>query len=362
MKHAALISCLVLVTNFSNAQCIESNLVGTLVETGSYEIGQSFVAQCSGALQYVEFFSSTSTTISGTLKVSNGNGISASPIYTQVYTNVPVNANGPAHIDLTGVLNLFGGLQYTVSMNMSGAIQYGAQNPYPGGRIWLATSNVPQYASRDLNFILSVDQSCTPSNSSIVETVCFNYTSPSGMLWETSGMYNDTIFNAAGCDSIIVVDLTVNTVDRSVTNNGSTLTANAVDATYQWMSDCFNNFDTIPGATEQTYTPTMNGVYAVWVTANGCTDLSDCIQVLTTGMQGRTRREPTIYPNPGSGEVNITCEGPIEHMAVFNSMGELVEQRQVNADRTSLSGLAPGFYVVSLTQGGAVTRSNLVVY
>jgi len=41
-------------------------------------------------------------------------------------------------------------------------------------------------------------------------TECTSYTSPSGLYtWTTTGMYNDTIPNAAMCDSIITVDLTI---------------------------------------------------------------------------------------------------------------------------------------------------------
>ncbi|HQW27186.1 MAG TPA: hypothetical protein PLV75_14545, partial [Saprospiraceae bacterium] len=43
-----------------------------------------------------------------------------------------------------------------------------------------------------------------------VET-CDSFTSPSGIyVWTASGIYNDTIPNAGGCDSIITIDLTIN--------------------------------------------------------------------------------------------------------------------------------------------------------
>ncbi len=41
-------------------------------------------------------------------------------------------------------------------------------------------------------------------------TVCDSYTSPSGIVWTTSGTYMDTITNASGCDSVMTFNLTVN--------------------------------------------------------------------------------------------------------------------------------------------------------
>lgn len=48
------------------------------------------------------------------------------------------------------------------------------------------------------------------SSSSWVETVCDTFVSPSGKIWTLSNLYTDTIANHVGCDSIMSIDLTVN--------------------------------------------------------------------------------------------------------------------------------------------------------
>ncbi|MFT4661893.1 MAG: hypothetical protein ACI8XB_002174 [Patiriisocius sp.] len=59
--------------------------------------------------------------------------------------------------------------------------------------------------------IITIDLTVLTSSSSIIETVCESYTVPSGSATYTiSGIYSDTVPNAAGCDSIISIDLTVN--------------------------------------------------------------------------------------------------------------------------------------------------------
>lgn len=49
-----------------------------------------------------------------------------------------------------------------------------------------------------------------PSASSLSATVCGSYTAPSGAVFTSSGMYMDTIANAVGCDSVITLNLTIN--------------------------------------------------------------------------------------------------------------------------------------------------------
>src|SRR5690606_4584585 len=59
---------------------------------------------------------------------------------------------------------------------------------------------------------LTIDNSTTDT---IAPVACDSYTSPSGnFTWTTSGTYMDTIPNAAGCDSVITVNLTI---DNSTT-------------------------------------------------------------------------------------------------------------------------------------------------
>ena len=56
-----------------------------------------------------------------------------------------------------------------------------------------------------------------PTFSSLVPSTCTPYTSPSGKhTWNTSGLYSDTLVNAAGCDSIITIQLTVNQSTASI--------------------------------------------------------------------------------------------------------------------------------------------------
>ena len=89
--------------------------------------------------------------------------------------------------------------------------------------------------------------------------------------------------NVNGCDSLITLNLTVNTPNTSVTQAGANLTSNATSATYQWL--VCPGFTPIVGETNQSFTASANGDYAVAVTENGCTDTSACYTVIGIGIQ-----------------------------------------------------------------------------
>ncbi len=73
---------------------------------------------------------------------------------------------------------------------------------------------------------------CPSSTSSIADTVCSSYTSPSGKYtWTTSGIYKDTVPNFSGCDSIITITLTAPSAPLSIS---SAISQNP---------SCYNSFD-----------------------------------------------------------------------------------------------------------------------
>jgi len=61
------------------------------------------------------------------------------------------------------------------------------------------------------------------------------------------------------------------------------LTATQTGATYQWL-DCLNGFQPIAGETNQSFTPSNDGNYAVEITVNGCSDTSSCFLIEIIGV------------------------------------------------------------------------------
>ena len=119
-------------------------------------------------------------------------------------------------------------------------------------------------------------------------TMCYFDSAYFGGAWQnTPGVYSDTVVSVC-CDTIFVTTLDFENIDTAVIQNDATLNANLVGAEYQWL-DCNNNLAVIPGATNQSFTPSITGEYAVSFMINGCSDTSACYLVDFTGIQSLTQ-------------------------------------------------------------------------
>ena len=144
------------------------------------------------------------------------------------------------------------------------------------------------------------------SESFITENTCNSYISPSGLYeWTETGIYTDTLINDSGCDSIITIDLIINTSDYEISVLGNTISVLAEGATYQWI-DCDNDYMVIDGATAADYTPESgSGNFAVIVNQGECSDTSDCFLVSDAAIEKYERNMLNIYPNPTAGKITV---------------------------------------------------------
>ncbi len=149
---------------------------------------------------------------------------------------------------------------------------------------------------------------CFPTTSYLTEIVCDSYVAPSGQLFTSSEVITDTIYNVAGCDSIITINLTVNTIDTTTTMVGNVVSSNALESTYQWIN-CSTMNDIIIGETNQNYSITDNDSYAVIITQGSCSDTSSCVKFLFSGIENKTfGTDINMYPNPTQANTIIDLE------------------------------------------------------
>ncbi len=228
----------------------------------------------------------------------------------------------------TGIISTLGG-NGSGGYSGDGGPATDASMNFPSGIFSDADGNV--YIGDKLNHRVRKINSCITS-ATINETACFSYTTPSGNdTYTASGTYTDIIPNAESCDSIITINLTINTVDISVSLNGTTLSANAQNATYQWL-DCDNGFAIIPNETGQSFTPMNNGSYAVAVSEFGCTDTSACNAVIVVGLDELTvSNKVKLFPNPTSGKFIIDLENAADIMEIkiVDILGRLVYKEYI---------------------------------
>ena len=164
--------------------------------------------------------------------------------------------------------------------------------------------------------------------------------------------------NHHGCDSVVTLAFTLLEADTAVSRNHLTLTAQATNATYQWI-DCVNGV--ITGATSANFTATQNGNYQVEITQNGCVDTSACFVIANVGIQESDLTGISIYPNPTSDVLHIDKGSNVTlEIKMTNSAGTIVYQSSAQNQITTIpmSKMASGVYVVTLQneQGLKVER------
>jgi gliding motility-associated-like protein len=131
---------------------------------------------------------------------------------------------------------------------------------------------------------------CTSTLSTIQASACNSYTAPWGVSYTQSGVYSDTLINAAGCDSVINLTLNitgfpavnVSSVSGTCGQPNGTATATATGGSgnyaYTWSN----------GATGSFISGLSSGSYSVIATdQNGCSATSQVI-VSTTPAAGVT--------------------------------------------------------------------------
>ncbi len=167
-----------------------------------------------------------------------------------------------------------------------------------------------------------------------------------------------------GCDSNVTVDLTVTTVDNKVTQTGKTLTAQQIDATYQWV-DCKTNKN-INGETSKEFTAPYSGDFAVDVTVNKCTKRSECVALVGLNVSDFHPNDLfTVSPNPFNKSLTLSTNSneSIAKVVITDIQGKIVYQRvsvALNSVDVVLN-VAPGFYQLTLTTSSGKTAVQRIV-
>lgn len=251
-------------------------------------------------------------------------------------------------------------------------------------------------------FILKLGQ-CSVTSSTQTIYACNSYTWPvNNQTYNTNGVYTDTIANASGCDSIVILNLTINspitnsatvtscnsynwngniytntgvysqvlstsngcdstvTLNLTITNSpsavvtsldGITLNANVVpNATYQWIY-C-SDLTPVTNQTQSQFIPQINGLYAVVITNNCGSDTSECATVNTIGFNELQWNNVQIFPNPSNGifnlELNSSINSPLFFVTDLQGRILLTEELMDSEMKVDLSKFSNGTYFIHL--------------
>lgn len=170
-----------------------------------------------------------------------------------------------------------------------------------------------------------------------------------------AGTYNVAVMDAGGCVTNESYTLTESgPMDVSTSVSNGTFMATASGMNYQWV-EC-PGFVLITGATAQTYTPEINGDYAVIISDGTCTDTSACTTINNIGFDDLEFGQISVYPNPAADNLSISLEGKNEPLAIalYDVTGKLVLSMNQIAELTKfieldISSLENGTYLLKMS-------------
>jgi hypothetical protein len=97
---------------------------------------------------------------------------------------------------------------------------------------------------------------------------------------------------------------------------------------------------------------------------NGCTSMSDPVEVIITGTQETDTRleEVRIVPNPNTGKFRVVAnESSSIHISVLNLLGQCVYSGSIGDEKIDLSSAPPGIYFVIIDMGGHRYLRSVVI-
>ncbi len=321
-----------------------------------YSTWQSFTAGITGALVKIDqgFFNEMTGT--ATLNIYTGTGFGGTLLYTATVT-ISGTGNFWETFTISPGVSVTAGSVYTFQLvpDLAGGLPdpYGVQvsgpaDAYAGGRCEFDVTwddVFKTYVAHPLTYTWSTGE----TDSMIVA--------------EESGIYTVTVSDGLGCTDVDSIEIIVTEINTDVLQTGSSLTAEASGATYQWI-DCNDNI-AVPSATNQTFTPDESGEYAVVITENGCTDTSDCFTVNINGvgdLQGEVGF--SISPNPNNGNFMMYASHEPAEIIIINVLGEVINADIVadgNMFIIDITGTPAGIYFISLRTGELMTTRKIII-
>lgn len=212
---------------------------------------------------------------------------------------------------------------------------------------------------------IQVDSGGVATFGEFSDTTCSNSPYLYNNQWfAVTGDYNDTISNQAGCDSIITLHLTVETIDTALTTNGDSIIAPLGYVSYT-LVNCNTDSALSTGSNHIMVVPDF-GSYKIAISNGECTDTSGCVEfvedTIPTGVPVHAVDRFKLYPNVAGNSITVETGSNSGVLNVYNQTGVLVMQIALNTAKqlVDISALAGGVYIAELKGENALSRKRFV--
>jgi hypothetical protein len=289
-----------------------------------------------------------------TLLMLDANGCSdTAQVVVTVNNNPPiVSAGNDANVCNGDSLYLFANTTVGSTVVWNGTIQNGSNILPAQSGYQVATATAANGCTAQDSLLVTILQ---PTSSTLNEVACDEFVL-NGNVYIQTGTYTELLTNAAGCDSTITLNLTINLSPATpvvyVQNEVNLSTDVVPGQTYQWIY-C-SDLVPVAGATNPTFNPTANAIYAVVVTNNCGSDTSSCTAVSTIGLADQQQSEIVIYPNPNNGHFTILLpeNNGSAKLEVLDLKGRIIFESILDqqSNELHLESLSSGTYWLRINQ------------
>jgi trimeric autotransporter adhesin len=265
-------------------------------------------------------------------------------------------AHGPQTASLSG---LPAGIYFVTITDANGCTATGATVFMDPSLLELSTGSLPAACAEAADGMASVE---TTGGTAPYTYLWSNGSGEASIGSLPAGVYGVTVTDDLGCAVSAEVEVTalVFAPNRTVIQEGHTLTALETDAQYQWIN-CADGLP-IPDATEQSFTPVGSGSYAVVLSRGACRDTSLCVEVMVvnTGEVQIVLQQAEAFPNPNDGQFVLRLPWPAE-LTLYDAAGRTLQTGHYGAGVHTMRINAPaGVYWLAVRQAKGVQTIKLV--
>lgn len=172
-----------------------------------------------------------------------------------------------------------------------------------------------------------------------------------------SGTYSDTLNTFNGCDSLVLLHLTVVPVDTTLNLLNDTLYSSELNASFQWRQ-CNDN-TIVQGETARFFVPQQAGIYKTDIAKLGCFTSSECKSYIINSVGDLNIASLYVYPNPVNDILNIEYTGDeIFDILLVDISGKIIKQgRLQHSASIDVNIFESGFYQLVLIDNYGHLRS-----
>jgi len=171
----------------------------------------------------------------------------------------------------------------------------------------------------------------------------------------SEGSYIVRVFDAAGCFTVLNVDILKEDIDTTIKRNGDDLMASLEADSYQWFNA--QTQTKIEGATSKSFKVTETGSYRVEMTISSTSKSakrgiqvysSPTYQVAELGLAEENFEVLQVYPNPASKMVVLPNKVRNLKYKIYNVLGKEVKYGSVLNQNLNIEELSSGIYYLKI--------------